>query len=283
MEDELKGTVADVCAAAEKLEIKVVLVGALSAQFNPELGADYPKFRGTKDADFAVSVRGWDTYKRLYDELVARGFKANPKIEHRLHRGTTMVDLIPYGPQIAPGGELVWPGSKMTMSVVGFDEVCAAAHAAAKDAVPPVPVITAPGFVLLKMISYMDRKDQGHAKHRDDARDIAYWLHNYASSTNDDRRYELAGQKELKHEDYDTAGAVLMGVEVGKLASPEAAAYVERFLKESEDLYSPFMDAIAAGQFEEAAEKKRAEGQALLHAFKMGYEHARREQAKHAS
>jgi len=36
------------------------------------------------------------------------------------------------------------------------------------------------------------------------------------------------------------------------------------------------MDALAAGQFEEAAEKRRKEGRELLIAFKKGYEHARR-------
>lgn len=275
MEDELKAAVLDVCSAAEKLEIRVVLVGALIAQFSSEIGADYPKFRGTNDADFAVSVRDWESYKKLYDELKARGFKPNPKIEHRLHRGTTMVDLIPYGSQIAPDGKLSWPESGMTMSVVGFDEVCAAAHTAAESKAPPVPVIAAPGFVLLKIISYLERKEQGHVKYRDDGRDIAYWLRNYASGTHDGRRYDLAGRQDLNHEDYETAGAVLIGVEVGQLASPGAAGYVERFMKDSAAEFSPFMDTLAAGQFEKEANKKRREGVALLNAFTKGYQHAR--------
>ncbi len=260
----------DVCAAAEKLEIRVVLVGALVAQFSPEMGADYPKFRGTNDADFGVAVRDWDSYKKLYDALLAHNFKPNPKIEHRLHRDSTMADLIPYGSQIAPDGKLIWPKSGFKMTVTGFDEVCAAAPASAVSKSPVVPVITIPGFVLLKIISYLDRKDQGHVKHRDDARDIEYWLRNFASGTEDERRFSL-GPAGVEHQDYETAGAVLLGLEVGKLASPEAAAYVDRFLKESEDLYSPLMDALAAGQFEAAAEVKRREGHVLLGSFKKGY------------
>ncbi|OGS00372.1 MAG: hypothetical protein A2V88_07790 [Elusimicrobia bacterium RBG_16_66_12] len=276
MEDELKKTVLDVCVAAEKLEIRVVLVGALVAQFSPEIGADYPKFHGTNDADFGVSVRDWDAYKKLYDELLVREFEPDPKIEHRLHRGEAMVDLIPYGSQIAPDGKLVWPKSGSEMTVTGFDEVCAAVHLVAESNTLPVPVITAAGFVLLKVISYLERQEQGHVKYRSDAKDIEYWLQNFASGTQDERRYSLVGQVGLEHQDYATAGAVLMGIEVGKLASLEAAVYVDRFLKESEDLYSPFMDALAAGQFEEAAEKRRKEGRELLIAFKKGYEHARR-------
>jgi len=274
MEDELKKTVLEVCSAAEKLEIRVALVGALVAQVSPEIGADYPKFRGTNDADFGVSVRDWESYKKLYAELLARDFKPNPQIEHRLHRNETMVDLIPYGAQIAPDGKLIWPESGSEMTVTGFEEVCAAAHTSAASAVPVVPVITIPGFILLKVISYLDRKEQGRVKYRDDAKDIEYWLRNFASGTDDGRRFEL-GKSGVEDPGYEMAGAVLLGMEVDKLASPEAGVYVDRFLEESEDLYSPFMDALAAGQFEEAANKKRREGQALLGAFQKGCLHSR--------
>lgn len=188
-----------------------------------------------------------------------------------------MVDLIPYSSKIAPGGKLTWPKSDMTINVVGFDEACAAARAAARSKGAKVPVITAAGHMLLKIIAFLDRKEQEHPKYRDDARDIEYWLRHYASGEDDPRRFELAGHEQLKHEEYDTAGAVLIGIEVGKLASPQAGACVDRFLKGSMDLYSPFQDAFAAGlPFEEDAEKKRGEGQALLRAFKKGYEHGRR-------
>ncbi|MEK9141750.1 MAG: hypothetical protein AAB308_11910 [Nitrospirota bacterium] len=276
MENELKETVREVCSAAEKLKINVVLVGALMAQYTPELGSDYPKFRGTNDADFGVSVRTWEDFKKLHEELLARDFKANPKIEHRLHRGATMVDLIPYGSQIAPDGKLTWPESGFEMTVTGFDEVCAAARKADQSNDPSLPVITVPGFVLLKIIAFLDRRARHDPKHRDDGKDIEYWLRNFASGTDDARRFDWAGQSGLAHEVYETAGAVLLGVEVGKLASSEAAVYVDRFMKESEDLYSPFMDALASGQYEEAADKKRRDGLALLAAFKKGYAHGRR-------
>lgn len=275
MESELKETIREVCSAAEKLEINVVLVGALMAQYTPEIGADYPKFRGTNDADFGVSVRDWESFKKLYEELLSRGFKPNPKIEHRLYRGATMVDLIPYGSQIAPDGKLTWPESGFEMTVVGFDEVCAAARKSGQSNDPPLAVITVPGFVLLKIIAFLDRESRRDPKHRDDGKDIEYWLRNFASGTDDARRFDLAGQAGLEHQEYETAGAALLGMEVGKLASPDAAAYVDRFMKKSEDLYSPFMDALAFGQFEAAADKKRRDGLSLLAAFKKGYAHER--------
>lgn len=275
MEPELKRAVETVAAVAEGLKLDLVLVGALMAEFTPEMGSDYPRFRRTNDADFAVYVRDWPTYEKLRDELVKQGFKPNPRIEHRLHNGSAMVDLIPYGAQIAPDGKLAWPESGFEMAVTGFDEVCAAARKAVFSSSVSLPVITVPGFVLLKVIAYLDRKGRGDVKHRDDAKDIEYWLRNYAGGTEDGRRFELAKRPGLADEQYETAGAVLLGIEVGALASAEAAAYVDRFFKESADLYSPFVDILAAGSMDEAAERKRTEGVALLAALKKGYRHAR--------
>jgi K+-transporting ATPase ATPase A chain len=68
----------------------------------------------------------------------------------------------------------------------------------------------------------------------------------------------------------------LLGKEVGALASAEAGAFVDRFLRESKDRYSPFMDALAAGAMDEAADNRREEGVALLAAFGKGYQNARK-------
>ncbi len=276
MDSEIQKAVQDVCRAAGSLKLDIVLVGALMAELTPEISPDYPRFRRTDDADFGVCVRDWPTYRKLRDKLMKRKFEPDPRIEHRLQRGTALVDIIPYGPEIAPDGKILWPESEFEMTVVGFDEVCAAARKVALGDGLPIPVITVPGFVLLKIIAYLDRKAQGNNKHRDDARDIEYWLQNYASGARDERRFDLANEPGLTHENYETAGAVLLGMEVGTLASAKAAACVDRFLQESEDLYSPFIDILAASFLDETAEKKRTDGTALLAAFKKGYLYQRK-------
>lgn len=276
MDSELKKAVQDVCRAAENLKLDIVLVGALMAELTPEIGSDYPRFRRTNDADFGVYMRGWPTYKKLREELIRRKFNPDSRIEHRLRRGTAMVDLIPYGPQIAPEGKLAWPESEFEMTVVGFDEVCAAARKVSLGGGVSVPVITVPGFVLLKIVAYLERKAQGDAKYRDDAGDIEYWLRNYAGGTEDGRRFDLAEEQGPTHADYESAGAVLLGMEVSALASPAAATYVHRFLQESENPDSPFLDILASDFMDETAEKKRVEGIALLAAFKKGCRHRRR-------
>lgn len=276
MDSEIQKAVQDVCQAARNLKLNIVLVGALVVELTPEISPDYPRFRRTNDADFGVYVHDWPTYRKLRYTLMKSKFNPNPKIEHRLQRGTAMVDIIPYGSEIAPNGKIVWPESEFEMTVVGFDEVCAAARKVALGDGLPVPVITVPGFVLLKIIAYLDRKAQGNNKHQDDARDIEYWLQNYASGIKDERRFDLANEPGLTHENYETAGAVLLGMEVGILASAKAAAYVDRFLQESEDPDSPFIDVLAVSFLDETAEKKRADETALLAAFKNGYLYQRK-------
>lgn len=276
MESELKKAVQEVTDAAKGLNLDIVLVGALMSEFTPEIEADYPQFRRTNDADFAFTTHDWSTCKKLREALLAKDFTPDTHIEHRLHLGTAMVDLIPYGPQIAPGGELAWPESEFAMTVTGFDEACATARKSEESGVAPMRVITVPGFVLLKIIAYLDRKERGGDKYKDDAKDIAYWLHNYAGGTNDERRYGLATEPEFSDQEYETSGAVLLGKEVGALASAEAGAYVERFLQESGDRYSPFVDILAAGALDETANKRRDEGAAWLAAFGKGYQHVRK-------
>lgn len=138
MDSELKKAVHDVCRAAEGLKLDIVLVGALMAELTPEISPDYPRFRRTNDADFGVYVRDWPAYQKLREKLLRQKFDPNPNIEHRLSRGTAIVDLIPYGSQIAPGGKVVWPESEFEMTVVGFDEVCAAAYVDRLPGIPPM-------------------------------------------------------------------------------------------------------------------------------------------------
>lgn len=276
MESELKKVVLGVYRTAKSLEIPCVLVGALTSELSPEIGPDYPLFRRTNDADFAVHVSDWAAFNKLRARLIESGFTQHPKIEHRLLRGMVLVDLIPYGEGIAPQGKLHWPESEFEMNVTGFKEACAVANERVKAGGPQVPFITIPGFVLLKIITFLDRKARQEAKCQDDARDILYWLTNYASGTDDHRRFDVAAKMDGEVINYSAAGAALLGLSVGQLASKEAGEVVEKFLQESGDLYSPFMDALAGIALDAAEDKKKRQVTLeLLKAFDRGYERAR--------
>jgi predicted nucleotidyltransferase len=277
LDSELKKAVLEVYQTAEGLGVKSVLVGALISELSSERGADYPPFRRTNDADFALPVPDWESFRNLRAALIAKDFKQHPTIEHRLLKGGVMVDLIPYGEGIAPSGRLRWPGSGFEMNVIGFKEVCAAADTRVKEGSPAVPLITIPGFVLLKIIAFLDRQERQDFKYPNDAVDIYYWLENYASATEDTRRFDVVDKMGGETVDYAAAGAALLGLGVGQLASKEAGELVGKFLQQSQDLYSPFMDATAGREFAEDTDKKKRQATLeLLKAFASGYMHARR-------
>jgi predicted nucleotidyltransferase len=266
---ELKSAVTEISELAKRLGLEIVLVGGLVAEFTSEIDENSPTFPRTRDADFAFCAIDWPQFQKLKEEL-ANQLKFHPdvRIEHRLKKGDVLVDLFPYGPGIAPEGTLVWPGSKNEFNVIGFDEACASAVKAQKPGIPPVSILTIPGFVLLKIIAFLDRKEQNSPKHKNDADGIYYWLKNYAD---DERRFDVPEGDDPEERQYATAGAVLLGMEVKRLASAKAAIFIERFVSEAVMPDNSFVDAVTSGRYGELSERIREELPSLIVAFKHGY------------
>ncbi|MHB2027140.1 MAG: hypothetical protein ACYCPQ_11005 [Elusimicrobiota bacterium] len=280
MTEELRNSVVEVYMTAEALGIRAVLVGALIMEFTTEIKEGYPAYRKTNDADFAVCVKDWTAFDQLRAKLKEKGYTQHPKIEHRLSKGSVIVDLIPYGDAVAKEGAVSWPESEFTMTVIGFDEVCAAAAPAVRSGMPASPGIGAPGFVLLKIIAFQDRSARSDPKHRNDAEHIDYWLENYASiSAADSRRFDFAEKMRWNDLEATVAGAALLGHEIGTLASPAAAERILRFLKDSINANSSFVDALLRGGRGFLAEedlKGRVEDTlSRLSAFQRGFRAAR--------
>jgi len=144
---------------AEGLGIKSVLIGALISELSPEIGADYPASAGTNDAGLRLACPGLGRVPRDPGRSDWQGLQAaSQDRRHRLLRGEVMVDLIPYGENIAPAGRLRWPDSEFEMNVIGFKESAEAAGAKVKKGAPAVPIISIPGFVLgLRSLAFLDR------------------------------------------------------------------------------------------------------------------------------
>jgi len=101
---------------------------------------------------------------------------------------------------------------------------------------------------------------------------LHYWLQNYAPGADDPRRFEVTGKMGGEAVEYEAAGAVLLGLEVGRLASSEAGQVVDRFLRESGDPYTPFVDGVVARALDgERDAQNRAEAFGLLKALERGY------------
>lgn len=279
MNPELLNAVVDVNAVAESLRIKVVLVGALVLEFTTEIKPDYPQPRRTNDADFAVFADSWKSFNQFRAALEAKHYKRSPKVEHRFANDarTILIDLIPVGSGITKDGKVIWPESEQVMVVIGFPEVCAAIAKEVKPGLPKVPVITVSGFVLLKIIAFQDRFEKRDLKYQNDVEHIAYWFENYASiSASDERRFALLERKDWKGLDINCAGAALLGLEVKQLCSAESIARIQKFLKDSIDPDSTFVETFLRlkRSMAEPEDLKALRGEALdwLKAFQRGFE-----------
>lgn len=278
MNPELLKAVVDVNAVAEELGIKVVLVGALMMEFTAEIRPDYPQPKRTNDADFAAFVKDWAAFERLRAALEAKGYRRDPRVEHRLTNTgkTVLLDLIPIGGGVVEDGRIVWPESKFEMTVIGFAEVCTAVATEVREGLPKVPVITVPGFVMLKIVAFQDRFEERDPKHQNDVEHLAYWLEHYASiGGKDDRRFDFIERSGWRDLDINAAGAALLGSEVRKLCSAQAGERLEKFFTECIDPQSAFVEALLrlkrSAYSPEGLEKLREEAVEWLRAFKRGY------------
>lgn len=278
MNPELLKAVVDVNAVAEELGIKVVLVGALMMEFTAEIRPDYPQPKRTNDADFAAFVKDWADFERLRGALAAKGYRRAPKVEHRLTNAaeTVLLDLIPVGGGVTEDGKIVWPESKFEMTVIGFEEACTAVATEVREGLPKVPVITVPGFALLKIIAFQDRFEEQNLKYQNDVEHLAYWFEHYASiGEKDDRRFNFIERTGWRDLDINDAGAALLGAEVRKLSSAQAKERVERFFTECIDPQSAFIETLLrlkrSAYSAEGLEKLRGEAVEWLKAFKRGY------------
>jgi len=273
---ELLKAVLDVNAAAEALGIKVVLVGALMMEFTTEIRPDYPQPKKTNDADFAVFVENWESFNRLRAGLEAKGYLRAPKVEHRMvnEAKSILIDLIPIGGGITGDGKIAWPESEQVMTVIGFPEVCAATATEVREGLPKVPVITVPGFVLLKIIAFQDRFEEKDLKYPNDVEHLAYWFEHYASiSEKDERRFALLQQQGWTDLDVNFAGAALLGREVRPLCSADAMTRIRKFIVDSLDPYSPFIETLLKQRRSMSnPEGLRAEAIEWLKAFQRGFD-----------
>lgn len=175
---------------AATMSIDTVLIGALASELCARRENVMEPGRKTEDADFAVRVRDWQEFLVLREGLREAGLKQDTHIEHRLHLGSAMVDLVPHGPGVCSADDTItWPDSQFVMRVVGFDEACGAATVIDVPDMPRLRCVDVAGFVLLKIIAFRDRLARGDKKHKSDADDIWHWLEFYASGGADERRF----------------------------------------------------------------------------------------------
>lgn len=214
--------VAELLAAAawvaEREGVEFFVAGAAARDLVLEHGFGMKSRRATLDVDLACSIPDWGAYARFHAALAGTGaFIPVSGIAHRLtYRGGTLtVDIVPFGGLEKPPGEIAWPPDFATrMGVAGFTDVHDHCVLVTVSSRVVVKVVSLPGFAILKLIAWSERKDQTTR----DGADIGFLCRQYgpacvyARLTGED--YDVLGM-----EGYDVArgGVRLLGRDMAAL------------------------------------------------------------------
>ncbi len=214
-DDLFAGAVAAVQQVAASCGVPVLLVGAYARDLLLEEWGAKASMRRTRDVDFGVRIGGWGEFKALRESLIATGeFTEVGPIPHKVkYRGEMEVDLVPFGGVAGEEGRLVcWPDEfGQEMNVLGYQE---ALEIAKICPVAPVPMVTLPALVCLKILSWNDGPDR-RAK---DAADLAFVLKNLSAMD-----AVLDAMVDFADEDWDDIDHRChrwMGIQIGSVFGP---------------------------------------------------------------
>ena len=177
--------VSAVSRTADRLGIRLMLVGAAARDFWLARFNVRANVRTTRDVDLACLVAAWDGDDRLLLTLTAEGgLRPDPYgVRHRLWLGDEIyVDIVPFGGVEDEHGEFAWPPAfEKTVNVLGFTS----AFNDAMEAVigeARIRVIRPCWLAFLKMNAYMDNPERTK-----DLKDLYFWADNYIDLMDADR------------------------------------------------------------------------------------------------
>ncbi|AZQ59324.1 hypothetical protein EJ994_11085 [Maribacter sp. MJ134] len=140
--------------------IKYYLIGA-NARDVQLYKAGLKPARNTADIDFAIMVPDFEKYDILFNELCSRGFKKTNESYRLIYNKTdTILDLLPYG-EIEQDYTVNFDARDISLSVLGFKEVGEQAEEITiKEAGFSLPTSPVVGLIILKLVSWNDKKDR---------------------------------------------------------------------------------------------------------------------------
>lgn len=219
---ELLLAVKSIC---EELGLPWVVVGATARDLVLHHGYGALVRRATQDIDFAIEVADWESFQKIKEQLLARGF-IESKMQHRLlGPNGEPIDIVPFGQIEDKDNTIAWPPKgEVAMNVLGFSEACEHADNVTIEGSSnfTVPVATPVGMVLLKLIAWTDRASDIRRK---DAADIKYIFENYELIPSvKDEAYEEANTGVMDGYDWDLTLACchLLGRHVRQIVSEGA-------------------------------------------------------------
>ncbi len=214
---------------------KYYLIGAAARDVHLYRAESLP-VRGTADIDFAVMVPDIGSYEELMTNFLEQGFEET-QIKHRvIYRKTdTVIDLLPYG-EIAQQYTVDFDERDLELSVLGFQEVGDEIDNFRVSAQLSIPVSSLHGLIILKLISWNQKKDRNK-----DLRDIkslldaAWELYQDELFTENSAHFDLL---EIKPFDTDIAAARIVGRKIRSVldeCEPLKNEIIDILRKEIED------------------------------------------------
>jgi predicted nucleotidyltransferase len=244
----------------DELHADLVIIGAVAYQVH------FPnESRHTADVDLAVAL-DLDDFAQLEKNLAAAKWARVHNHEHRWRSNHgTILDLIPAGPKLREAGQVTWPISKFTMSLVGFDHVFELAEPVDFGDDLTLRVIPPVVLMLLKIVAFQDDPNR-RAK---DLPDIRSLLQRYKEDSD-----LLFGDEIIEADlsDFSLAPAFLMGMHLRQLCTAEETTLVLNFFENLDEIKPAWMPFVRARAFGDDPEK---EAHAQLKAFRAGFERAR--------
>lgn len=199
-------------AAARRLKLPFMLVGATARDLLLEAAHGIQTGRATEDVDVAVSVDSWEVFERLRAELIESGrFRPADSGIQRLESDRPVpLDIVPFGDIESEQHTIAWPPEHdIVMKTLGFREVYEAALTVKVKPSLELRVASLPGLSVLKLIAWDERREQR------DAHDITTIATNYLDAGNLARLpVELPQLLEQEDFDYVMAGARLLGYDI---------------------------------------------------------------------
>ena len=251
-------------------ETPYLLSGAMAREILLHYGYGCAPGRKTNDIDFGVTVRDWETYLTLKDSLAASGrFREVPKQAQRMiHIGTgTIVDLVPFGGVADSDGSIAYPPDHdHVMRVLGYEEAYRCAlHLQVNESLI-VPMASAVGQVILKLVAWEDRAARTEGR---DAVDLRELFRNYAVTLSDAELYDLYPEAmELHGFQQDPAAAWILGKRVSDQVDDRLRGVLAHILRPESRVN--LLNHMMRGLSFDHESRHGFETEALLDAFERG-------------
>lgn len=274
LEPHLVGLLRDLDDVLREQGITYLLGGAMAREILLHYGHGCARGRETSDMDFGVTLRDWTAYEKLRESLVASGrFRLDAKEAQRvIHTEAatgleTRVDLVPFGAIAGADGTIAWPpDGAHVMHVLGYEQALACAIRLKIDGTRWIPMASAAGLAIMKLVAYGDRSARTHGR---DAADLFELLRHHAETLSDAKLYDAYPEAMERYEFRpEPAGAWILGKQVSEQLDSRLRDWLTDILRP--ESRTKMLNYMIRGHHKLEPELWEAEAHLILLAFERG-------------